>query len=236
MFSIFQKRGADLATVLAEECDSAPPRKRGRPLGSTKLKKATQLIRQNVARNCKRNTCEDSDSSEREPIVIRTRRNYVKQNNNKTKVEDSNSSDENKTANDSNSGSEYETTDNETTEQPKRTRKLRQSKTESNLNVRRSSRTAVLTATTNQPSLTPRAGSTTSLYRTASDPLGLQSSSAYLSRRSRRSRNVDVTKDLVIMLPGDDPRDMAQLDLRGNQHLLHYSSCGVCNYLLFFYP
>jgi DNA-binding transcriptional MocR family regulator len=59
----------------------------------------------------------------------------------------------------------------------------------------------------------------TSLQRTLSEShlQGAAFLSAALNRRSRRSRNVDVTKELVVMMPGDDPRVMPQLDLRGTQ-------------------
>ena len=75
--------------------------------------------------------------------------------------------------------------------------------------VRRSSRSAVLNATQQTP-IAPvqRSSSETSAF------------SSYLSsalmRRSRRSRTVDLTKPLVVMLPGDDPREVTQLDLRGD--------------------
>lgn len=76
------------------------------------------------------------------------------------------------------------------------------------------------------------------MSRTLSEP-SLQASgstgafAAYLTsaqmRRSRRSRNVDLTKELVVMLPGDDPREVPQLDLRGKlcDFIVGNTLCGL---------
>jgi DNA-binding transcriptional MocR family regulator len=106
-------------------------------------------------------------------------------------------------------------------------------------NVRRSSRTAVLAATQKTPTAATTLGrsATTpavsasveraSLQRTLSESHlpGAAFLSAALNRRSRRSRNVDVTKELVVMMPGDDPRVMPQLDLRGMSPPTLYCCC-----------
>lgn len=78
-------------------------------------------------------------------------------------------------------------------------------------NVRRSSRGSVSSA--------PQAHTPTpsAAQRSSSDTSGAFASymSSAMMRRSRRSRTVDLSRPLVVMLPGDDPREVAQLDLRG---------------------
>jgi hypothetical protein len=136
----------------------------------------------------------------------------------------------------SESGSEYEASeddDGEDEEQQKMQSSRRGKRDMDPALIRRSSRTAVLNAVPKTPvhisrsiPLTGTAPRTT-LLRSLSEGSGVNgflgpSSSGiapFLSsasmRRSRRSRNVDVTKELVVMFPDDDPRTMQQLDLRG---------------------
>ena len=88
------------------------------------------------------------------------------------------------------------------------------------VNMRRSSRTAVLTASHTPVAAIQRSSSESTVNNaTSSGSGGGGAFASYMSsammRRSRRSRNVDLTKGLVVMLPGDDPREVAQLDLRG---------------------
>jgi hypothetical protein len=136
----------------------------------------------------------------------------------------------------SESGSEYEASeddDGEDEEQQKMQSSRRGKRDVDPALIRRSSRTAVLNAVPKTPvpisRSVPLTGTAprTALLRSLSEGSGVNgflgpSSSGiapFLSsasmRRSRRSRNVDVTKELVVMFPDDDPRTMQQLDLRG---------------------
>lgn len=151
----------------------------------------------------------------------------------------SSGSDNNSTDN----GSDYDGSD-DGSEDERTNRKL--SSAEYN-NVRRSSRTVVLaaqnqnnTSTTKTPQpATSRQYQTADrsmIQRTLSEPSLQHSGSgafaAYLTsaqmRRSRRSRNVDLTKELVVMLPGDDPREVPQLDLRGMYSCFKLFPCSCC--------
>lgn len=223
-----QKRPADAIESREESNgdEESPARKRGRP-----LLKITQPMKQNApaVSTSKRGSAgggtSESEQSESEPEQ-RTRRTTRSTPAQHTSSDSGNSTD---------NGSDYDCSEDGSEDE----RPHRKHNNAEHTNVRRSSRTVVVaaqnqsnTSTTKTPqpvsSRQYQTADRSIIHRSLSEPSLQHSGSgafaAYLTsaqmRRSRRSRNVDLTKELVVMLPGDDPREVPQLDLRGNFSVL----------------